>query len=401
MLLEILIALFLGILVGTFTGLFPGIHINLIGVLLVSFASTIFFKIPPIYLVIFIVAIAIAHTFLDFIPSIFLGCSNTETELSLLPGHELLKQGKGYQAVMFSAYGGLIALFLFALISYPSIKFIPKIYEILTKEKYIMAVVLIALTLFLILTESNKLRATIVILLSGILGYSVLNLETLKQPLFPLLTGLFGVSSLILSIKTKTKIPEQEFSKPEIDKKSFLKTSLASLISSPLCGFLPGLGSGQAAILGSSIVKTDKKSFLMLLGLTNILVMGISFLALYAIEKTRTGAAVAVKELLGNFEYPTLILIIAVIIISGIISFFLTKYLSIIFAKNINKFNYSKLSLIIIGILFILTFIFSGILGILILIISTFAGIYFIQLEVRRTGMMGCLLIPTIIYYLF
>jgi len=400
MLIEILIAIFLGILIGTFTGLFPGIHINLVGALLVSFVGTLFFKIDSIYLIVFITAMAIAHTFLDFVPSIFLGCSDSDNVLSLLPGHELLKEGEGYHAVMFSAYGGLIALFLLIIIFYPSIKFIPGIYEILTKERYIMAIVLIVVTLFLILTESNKLRAIIVIILSGILGYSVLNLENLKQPLLPLLTGLFGTSSLILSIKTKTKIPKQEFSKPEISKKNIFKTTLASLIASPLCGFLPGLGSGQAAVLGNTLVKTDRKGFLMLLGVTNVLVMGISFLALYAIGKTRTGAAASIKELLGNIDFKIIVLIMIVVLISGIISFFLTKYLSIIFAKNINKFDYSKLSIIILIILFIVTFVFSGFLGILVLIVSTFTGIYCISLETRRTNMMGCLLIPTIILYL-
>ena len=33
-------------------------------------------------------------TFIDFIPSIFLGCPDTDTELSILPGHELLKKGE-------------------------------------------------------------------------------------------------------------------------------------------------------------------------------------------------------------------------------------------------------------------------------------------------------------------
>ena len=94
MLIEILLAIGLGILAGIFTGLIPGLHINLIGAIVVSFAT----KNPlgfPIYFAVGIVAMSITHTFLDFIPSIFLGCPNEDTSLSSLPGHELLKQGKG------------------------------------------------------------------------------------------------------------------------------------------------------------------------------------------------------------------------------------------------------------------------------------------------------------------
>src|SRR3989344_4817831 len=112
MLIQILLAIFAGTFFGVFTGLIPGIHVNLIGVFLISLSSTLLFNINPLYLVIFIVAIAITHIFIDFIPSIFLGCPDTDTELSVLPGHELLKKGEGYEAIMLTAYGSLAAVFL-------------------------------------------------------------------------------------------------------------------------------------------------------------------------------------------------------------------------------------------------------------------------------------------------
>src|SRR3989304_8704378 len=99
MLIEIFIFLFFGILAGTFTGLFPGIHINLVGASLVALSTSILSPLNPMYLVTFIASMAITHTFLDFIPSIFLGCPNTDTELTILPGHELLKEANGYGAI--------------------------------------------------------------------------------------------------------------------------------------------------------------------------------------------------------------------------------------------------------------------------------------------------------------
>ena len=87
MLAEIILFLFFGVLAGTFTGLIPGIHINLIGGLLISLPVSIFYQVDPLYIVVFIAAMAISHTFIDFIPSVFLGCPDTDTELSVLPGH--------------------------------------------------------------------------------------------------------------------------------------------------------------------------------------------------------------------------------------------------------------------------------------------------------------------------
>ncbi len=400
MLIQIILAIFLGNLVGVFTGLIPGIHVNLIGVFLISLSSTFLFNINPLYLVIFIVAIAITHIFIDFIPSIFLGCPDTDTELSVLPGHELLKKGEGYEAIMLAAYGSLAAVFILILIAYPSILFFTKIY---TLTKNIIPYILIAISGILILMEKRKSYALLVFLLTGILGFSVLNLQNLKEPLLPLLTGLFGSSMLIMSIKNKPEIPEQK-TEFQFEKKKMFKPIFGSLIASPLCGFLPALGSGQAAILGQTITnakKEDNKSFLILLGAVNILVMGFSFITLYLLSKTRTGAAYAIKELLGNLSLNGLILILIAVLLSGIIAFFLTKFLAKVFSSRINKINYSLFSKIALVILVVIVFLVSGILGLLILIISTFTGIYCISLAVKRTNMMGCLLIPTILFYLF
>jgi putative membrane protein len=393
MLIQLMLSLFLGIITGALTGLTPGIHINLIGVSLVSLSSSVF--ITPIYLVTFITSLAITHTFIDFIPSIFLGCPDTDTELSILPGHELLKKGHGYQAILLTNYGSLIAIIILALITIPSIILIPKI------NSYIQPVIpyfLITASISLILFEKNKFSALIVLLLTGTLGFLVLNIKQLSEPLLPLLTGLFGSSTIIISIKNKTEIPKQKIKNP---KTKFIRPTIGALIASPMCSFLPGLGSGQAAVLGNLVSRTNKKGFLVLLGITNTLVMGFSFISLYAIEKTRTGAALAIKEITGAPSIEILILIIITALISGIISFILTKKFAEIASRKITKINYTKLSIITLIIIIIITIIVSGFSGLIILIISTLTGIYCISLKVKRTNMMNCLLIPTIIYYLF
>jgi putative membrane protein len=219
---------------------------------------------------------------------------------------------------------------------------------------------LILVSILLISTEKKKFYALISFLLSGFLGYSVLNLPSINQPLLPLLTGLFGGSMLIMSIKKKIKIPEQKITKPET---KLFSPLLGALIASPLCSFLPGLGSGQAAIIGNSISRTDKKGFLVLLGATNTLVMGFSFISLYIISKTRTGAAVAIQEIIKRLEINTLILILTVIFITGIISFFLTIILTRFFAQKITKINYSVLSLITLFLLISIVFLVSGFIG--------------------------------------
>ena len=268
MLIEVILFLVFGILPGTITGLIPGIHINLIGAILVSLSVSLFYSVNSIYIVVFIVAMAITHTFVDFIPSVFLGCPDTDTELSILPGHELLKQGEGYEAILLTCYGSLAAIFILALIFLPAVFIISKTYDFV---KPFIPYLLILVSSALIFSEKKKFCALLVFLLAGFLGLTVLNMtENSEKLLLTLLTGLFGSSSLLISIKNKSEIPKQKITKV---KTKILKPLIGAVIASPLCSFLPGLGSGQAAIIGNSVSRTDKKGFLVLLGATNTLVM--------------------------------------------------------------------------------------------------------------------------------
>ena len=396
MLLEIILFLILGIFIGTFTGLTPGVHINLIGAILVSLSASVFFGINPLYFVVFIVAMSITHVFVDFIPSIFLGCPDTDTVLSSLPGHILLKNGKGYEAIMLTSYGCLASVFILILIFFPVAMLIPKIYHLINKA---IPYLLIIVSLFLIASEKNKFGALFAFVLTGILGLITLNIfNDSDKVLLPLLSGLFGSSMLLISIRNKIKIPKQKMTKPKI---KFLKPLTAAVIASPLSVFLPALGSGQIAIIGTTITKTNSKEFLFLLGATNILAMSFSFLALYTISKTRTGSAAAIQQILGSISPRALILILIIIVISGIASFFLVKILVKFASEVIGRTDYTKLSIIILSFLTLMILIFSGIIGLIIFAVSTFTGIYVMLTDVRKTNMMGCLILPTIILYLF
>ncbi|MBS3072361.1 tripartite tricarboxylate transporter permease [Candidatus Pacearchaeota archaeon] len=394
MLIEILLFILVGIGGGVVTGLFPGIHINLVGAILLIFVEK-GSSINPLFIVVLIISMSITHVFVDFIPSILLGAPEEGTELSVLPGYELLKKGLGLQAISLTSLGCLYGTFILILL-FPIFYFITfPIYNFLKPG---VAILLLIACAFLIFSDEKKIGALIVFLISGMLGFIVLNLN-LNESLLPMLGGLFGASTLILSIKTKTTIPKQE-EVGSLKIKKF-KSVIAATLISPISIFLPAIGSGQIATIGNQIAQEEKQGFLFLLGIVNILTLGFSFLALSTISKTRTGVSVVVKELIGIPSWKLLGLILITIILSGIISFLITKVLSKKFIKILEKVEYQKLSIITLIIISIIVLIFSGIVGFLIFIISTATGIYCISLNVRRTQMMGCLLVPTIILYLF
>jgi len=400
MILELTIALLLGIIIGTITGLTPGIHINLVSTILLGLSAPLLTIVLPLVLVVFLVSMAMTHTFVDYVPSIFLGAPDEENFLSILPGHEMLIRGEAYSAVVYTLYGCLTGLLIILIFSPLFFFFLPKIYPYAER---IMPFILILTCTFLIYFEkSSRLWAFLIFGMSGLLGVATLNLP-IKEPLLPLFTGLFGVSSLITSLTKKQSIPPQKIMPLKeiiLTKNSFFKSIIASVIASPLCSFLPGMGSGQAAVIGSEVIgDLDRKEFLVLLGAINTIVTGLSFITLYTISKARTGVAVAIEEII-QLSVKDLFIITGVIFISGIISFFVTIFIAKYFAKFVSKVNYQILSIIIILILFSVVFYFSSFLGFLAMLVSTCVGLTCIYAGIRRTHMMGSLLVSTILYYL-
>ena len=180
---EIFIGVIGGIALGTFTGLIPGIHVNLVSVLLAALPFN------PFLISIAIVAMAVTHSILDTLPSIFLGAPDPAVVMCVLPGHKLLHQGRGSRAVLLTVLGSISGLLL-ALLILPLLSFfIPFGTKFI---KPFLFWILLAILLFLILKENSfkkKIWAVIVFFLSGFLGMIVFS-TNIKNALFPLLSGI-------------------------------------------------------------------------------------------------------------------------------------------------------------------------------------------------------------------
>jgi putative membrane protein len=397
----VIIGVILGIFFGTLTGLFPGIHINLVAAGLLA-SIGYFSGIESIVLVVFVVAMAVTHTFVDFIPSVFLGAPEEDSFLSVLPGHQMLREGKGHEAIVLTLYGSLIALAIVIVFSFVFIWILPLVFDFF---QIVMPFVLIFVSLYLVLREDEFIQAFVIFLLAGFLGLLTFNLPV-KEPLLPLLSGLFGVSGLIVSVKSKFVIPKQKIEKLrkiKLKRRSFWKGTLAAAIAAPFSSFMPGMGAGHAAVISSEIMGEqgkDKRGFLFLVGAINTIVMALSFVTIYAIGRTRTGAAVAVQEILGEITLGNLFIILVVVIVSGTIAFLISVNLSKIFSRGVGKVSYTKLSFGIIGLLLIVNLVLTNFLGLIVLVTASALGVFSILSRARRINLMGALLVPTILFYL-
>src|SRR3989338_2724883 len=168
MIIWLVVALLVGVLLGTFTGLFPGIHINLVAATLLA-SLGYFSRVEPIVLVVFIVAMAITHTFVDFIPSVFLGAPEEDSFLAVLPGHQLLIEGRGFEAIVMTLYGGLAALPIVLVFSFAYVLFLPGIYEIV---RIAIPYLLILVSLYLVLAEEEWILSGAIFRIGGADCYS-------------------------------------------------------------------------------------------------------------------------------------------------------------------------------------------------------------------------------------
>lgn len=397
MLLEILIGLFVGILAGCITGLIPGVHVNLISLLALTFSPKLLEYTTPLPIGVFIIAMSVTHSFLDFIPSVFLGAPDSSTALSVLPGHKLLLEGKAYEAVKLTLVGSLGSLIFCILLVPLLIPFVNFVYPIL---KNYVGYVLIVIVLFMIFRDKNKFWNAIIFLLSGCLGIIVLAIPNLNNPLFPMLSGLFGLSMLIVSLTQNVIIPKQIISNTiKLSKKNIFRAIFSASIAGTLTSFFPGMGPSQGAVLASELNKDmDDYGFMILVGGINTVNFVLSLITLLLLNKARNGAVIVVRELIGQISITQVLVFLSVSLVVGGIATILALNLTKIFSVVISKVNYNALVILIIVLITGLTIYFGGLLGLAILVVSTALGIVPGELGIARNHAMGCLILPVILF---
>ena len=394
--LELLLGLLVGCCLGIFTGITPGIHINLVSVIILSLSPWLLEYVSPLTLAVLIVGMTIVHTFLDSIPATFLGAPDSDEVLSVLPGHRLLLEGKGYEAVARTVVGTLASAIMMIALTPLLILGVNYLYPIV-KDK--ISIILLVLCIFFILKEPrSKFWALLVFLLAGVLGIVTLTMN-LKDPLFPLFSGLFGTAGLLLSINDKVNVPEQKISFPKVTKKEGFTTITSAIITGSVCSMLPGLGPSQAAMIGAQFTKSmSGPTFLMLNSALNMVNMMMSFITLYAIDKGRNGAIVVVGEIVGDIGQQELLILIAAVLVALGIGSWLALALTKVFARLMARINYKKLCISIIVFVTSLVVYMTGWMGLLIYLTATSLGLLPPLKNVGRSHMMGCLLLPIILF---
>ena len=379
---ELIFGAVIGLFIGVCAGLFPGLHTNLLAVLIAGLHFDVLFS------CVLLVSLAVSRSVVDALPTVFLGAS--DDVMALLPGHQLLRKGFGIEAVKFCVAGSVLG-FIFCLLLLPVFLFgFPLIFSVIRPFLFWLLLVLV-----IILLLRDSWWAFIVFLLAGFLGF--FSLDSVCEPLFPLLSGLFGAGNLLFSLFDKVEIPEQiDTDIVRLPKRSLLFSVLSGVLAGSIVTLFPGLGPSQAAALAQ--VKRQKSfSYLVLVGALGTVDVLISLVAFFSLGKARNGAVVVIDQMLGSISSPVLYAFIAVacfsVGIAAIVALFASKW----YALLVENIDYSLISLFILFFLLIMSFVLSGWLGVIIFVTAACIGLIAPLTNISRSHAMGCLLLPTLI----
>ena len=381
----ILLFLFAGILTGTITGLIPGLHSNNVAIIL---APLSFFGETAL---VFVLSMIITQSFVDFIPAVFFAAPETSTFEGVLPGHRMFLQGKGFEAITLTVFGGIIAIPI-GILCLPVFNLFLEI----NKDRFIVIIPIVLIVTIIILAFSEKSKAKVLLTLF-VLFASATQGYFFTDQIFPLIAGYFGVATIIHSAKNPPSIKLQEIS-AQI-KNNYVIDSLQGILGGAIVSIIPGIGSNvAAAIIKTFKQKINPKNYLVLVGSINTSNLFFSFPVLFILNKARNGGMILLND---KMFFTNQSFVLGIIIMLTSCGF--GALITLAIAKKVSSFHFDskKIGSIVIIFLVISVFAFNGVIGLVALFFSTATGLFVTIHKIKRSSCLGALIVPALFYYLF
>ena len=395
---EILLGTLIGVLLGTLSGIIPGVHANTLAGVLLSLQVALLSFFSPLVLAGAMFAALITHTFVDSIPSTFLGIPDADTSLAVLPAHALCLEGNGEEAVRIAALGSACAMVIAVPLSVICFFLLPALQPYFD---WWIGILLIATMGYMIVTSECPGWALALVCVSGILGifslrYAFLSWHTLAGSsaiLMPLLTGLFGISVLITA--SQGTMPEQHFRGIRMEDRTIMKYSALGTVAGVAVGWLPGLSTASAnSVLASFIgYEKNRRTYILATSAANTSNAFIGLAALFALSRMRNGVMVAISEL----PLPTM----SELTVIGVLAACAAYGITVVLSRSASRFNGidgRMLNHAVIAFIVILCIILTGPFGVVILILATALGLVPQLVNVPRVFCMGAIIVPVILY---
>jgi len=383
---------------GTISGLIPGVHVNTLAGTLLGAQVLLLDVLGPLALAGTLFAALITHTFVESIPSTFLGIPDADTSLSVLPAHALCLEGNGEEAVRTAALGSACAIIIAVPLSVLCFLFLPALQPFFD---WGIGILIIAVIGYMIVMSESPGWALAIFSVSGLLGAFTLHFAFLSwhtiggetAVLMPLLTGLFGIS--VLLVAAQGALPAQHFLGLRVDTKTLAKSSVLGTLAGIAVGWLPGLSTATANGALASVIgyEKDRRAYLIATSAANTANAFIGLAALFALSRMRNGVMVALAEL----PLPSMNDLMVVGILAACLAYVITVWLSRS-AGWLNGINGRLLNRAVILFVLALCILLTGPFGIFVLALATLLGLVPHFANVSRVYCMGAIMVPVILY---
>jgi len=414
LLLLVTMASVIGSLLGMLTGAIPGIHVNTLASMMLvlypgmeSFISNLTDpSFSPIIVSSCIMSASVVHSFVDFVPSVFIGAPDPDESMSVLPGHRMLMEGNGMGAVRAAAIGSVVGASASMLLA------IPIQYLMLNGleddvDRLTLGVLLFALSA-IVINESNwngRIWAIALMAFSGLLGLISMrgDLDSVGMLgegtlLFPMLTGLFGLP-ILLSSSRSGRIPEQlDGPKDPVGMVPGAKGVMMGVLS----GWFPGITATASASIASVFSKEDDPArFISLVASIGTVTSVFSIVTLSISGSGRSGTVLVIREIVGSglegFCSPYFLLMMLSVAIATMLGYVITIQVGRLMCKVAGGIDSSKLNKAVLVFTIALVALLTGPFGLLMLLASTFLGSMPATCGIDRIPLSGCLIVPVVL----
>ena len=406
----------IGTAIGTLSGLVPGIHVNTLAIILLTFSEQLLgivsmfigSDLAPTMLACCIVSAAVVHSTVSFVPSAFIGLPDTESVLSVLPAHRMVLEGEGMVAVRCAAIGSLTGAITSLILAMP-------LYLLLEAGlgDYLNSITVGVLIIVLVMMVANekggfRIVAVAIMAASGAMGLiTMLNLIPMEsvigpepETMFPLLTGLFGIPSLIWH--SDAEVP------PQYDDEPYPVSpvpGIKGVLTGSLTGWFPGVTSTAGAMVAERLFGGNgPREFISMVASIGTASTVFTFITLSLTGKERSGTMSVIAELLTGYDMTlgseVFACILAAMAAAAVLAYAITVHSGRLMSRLVRRVDMSALSRAVLVLMLVMTVLFCGYWGLVMLLACTLIGMAPLLLGTRRIHLTGCLIVPVLLFKL-
>ena len=402
-----------GCLMGTFSGIVPGIHVNTLASMMLASYPVLEGALPldaadtAVAVSCCVMSASVVHSFVDFVPSVFIGAPDEEDAVSVLPGHRLLKEGRGMEAVRAAAIGSLIGCSASILMAVPlQWALASGAGEFLDRLTPVVLLAACFAVLYGEWTRGSGIWGLAAFLISGALGYCCMTLPIPQDGILgggsvmmPLLTGLFGIPVMLEASKGSGTPAQNDRVKDPVG----LMPGLRGVAMGTLAGWFPGITSSVGAAMSAAVLPENRpERFISTVASIGTVTSVLALVTLSASGNGRSGTALVMKDVLGDSlegvaSDAFLILLLSTAVASAL-GYHITIACGKVFCRISSGIDPRRLSRGVLILLVALTVALTGPWGLVVLLCSTVVGSIPSSCGTGRLVLCGCLILPVLIF---